>query len=253
MLTALTRSDGVSLAVALRALLEWLMPFSIVVVGLAGALLNLRALQERVRVRPFAIWLAFAFAAVILQRAGYRTYVVPMIAPMLALSAAYVDRLCRRLVPAQRFAAFAAFGVAIYVGALIGHGAAILRKMPVVDTVALGLMSDALQAAHASPDDRLLVLNETPWLNIATDLRPPTAVYHLGHLECDFPGAGVPALQAAFAAKPRFVVLENPNLRLSCERPATADAIAAGLATDYDAIDSGGTKKTRFRLYALRR
>ena len=157
------------------------------------------------------------------------------------------------LVPAQRAAAFAPFGVAIYAGALIGHGAAILRKMPTVDFEAVALMTGALQAAHASPDDRLLVLNGTPWLNIATDLRPPTAVYHLGHLECDFPGAGVPALQAAFAARPRFLMLENPNLRLFCERPATADAIAAGLEADYDAIDSGGTKETRFRLYALRR
>ena len=251
--TALARSDRVSLAGALRALLEWLMPFSAVVVALAGALLNLRAIEARKPVRPFAIWLAFAFAALVLQRAGYRTYVVPMIAPMLALGAAYVDHVCRRLSAAQRAAAFGAFGALIFAGAMVGHGAAMLRKLPAVDDEALGAMSAALSNAQASPADRLLVLNGAPWLNLVTDLRPPTQVFHPGHFQCDFPGAGLPALQAAFAAKPRFIMLENPSRRPVCESQATADAIEAGLAAGYDPVDSGATAHTAFRLYEARR
>jgi len=251
--TALARSDGVSLAVALRALLEWMMPLSVVVVALAGALLNLRAIEERKPVRAFAIWLAFAFASLALQRAGYRTYVVPMIAPMLALGAAYVDHVCRGLTPGRRNAVFGAFGASIFAGALFGHGAAMLRKLPVVDDQALGLMSASLQNAHASPADRLLVLNGAPWLNLVTDLRPPTAVFHPGHFQCDFPGAGEPALWAALAAKPRFVMLENPSRRPVCESQATADAIEAGLAAGYRVVDSGGAANTAYRLYEVRR
>ena len=132
---------------------------------------------------------------------------------------------------------------------MAGRGAAVLTKMPTLDVALLDQIKAAVDATGPRPDDRLLTINGAAFANIVTDLRPPTPYFHWAHILCDFPGAGLPALAADLAARPRYIVVENPDRRPICESAAYARAIDAALAAGYALAAEGGAPQSRFRLF----
>jgi hypothetical protein len=95
-----------------------------------------------------------------------------------------------------------------------------------------------IEAAHPAPSDRLLAVDFGGWLNIATNLAPPTAYIHRMHLLCRFPDAGPDRLAQAFAARPRFVVAGlYRGQPTPCDEGASARPLAeTALAQDYREI-----------------
>lgn len=250
---ALGRDSKISVPAALYMFCEWMLPYAAIVAVLPAALLNLKKLERSFPLRPYLIWLAFELASIAIQRANYHTYLVPMIAPMLIVSAVYVGETFASQNRKQRYFTFAFYGALIVAGAMIGHGDAILKSKFVIDEEALSQIKADIVERHPDPADRLLVINGSAWPNLVTELAPPTPYFHWGHIMCDFPGAGLPALVADFEAKPRFVVFQTPNHRLLCESDSYVKEIETQLKSNYVLMSRDKQERPRFLVFEAAR
>ena len=154
---------------------------------------------------------------------------------------------------ARRAVALVVFGAVAVWAAMAGRGLAMLEKLPRVDDLSLRQIKAAVEATGPRRDDRLLVVNGAAFANIVTDLRPPTPIFHWAHILCDFPGAGLPALAADLAARPRYVVFEDPDRRPVCQPAAYAEAIRVALASDYALAAQGRTELSSWELFETAR
>ena len=246
---ALRRGADVSFAAALRSWAECLFPLAPALIVAAMAWAGAAAIEARFPLRAAAVWLALELAALAAQPAGCSVYVTPLVAPALIVATIALSARFGAERPRRRVAALAAFAVAVSWSAMAGRGAAVLTKTPPLDEALLDQIKAAVAATGPRSDDRLLTINGSAFANIVTDLRPPTPYFHWAHILCDFPGAGLPALAANLAAKPRYVAFENPDRRPTCEPAAYADAIEAALAAGYSLAAEGRTPQSRFQLY----
>jgi 4-amino-4-deoxy-L-arabinose transferase-like glycosyltransferase len=248
-IAALNRESTVALSSVLGGFVEWIWPFSIIVVVLLISISNGgRAIENRLPLRLMLVWLVLELIGIFAQRAGSRPYMVPMIAPMLLITSNYISASYAGNGRSRQLVALVMFGALAFIGAMAGYGHTILEKLRVVDQDALQQTTAAIAATHPRNDDRLFVLNGPVWPNVATNLAPPTPFFYWGHIMCNFPGAGPTALVANFEAKPRYVVFENPNRRLACETDATDDEIRTALAARYSLIS---TARSRYSIYSV--
>jgi hypothetical protein len=243
------RGADVSLGAALSSWADCLFPASVALIVAAAALTRPAEPGERCVRRATAVWLAIEAAGLAAQRAGCSTYVTPLIAPALLIATQAVSAHFGAEGRGRRAVALAAFSAVAVWAAMVGRGLAMLEKLPRVDEATLRQIKTAVEATRPQRDDRLLVVNGAAFANIVTDLRPPTPVFHWAHILCAFPGAGLPALAADLAAKPRYVVFENPDRRPACQPAAYTDAIRVALATNYALTAQGGTEPSNWKLF----
>jgi hypothetical protein len=246
---ALRRNPDAPFAAALRAWAECLFPIAPALIVAAAAQPRAAEIEARFPLRAVAVWLGLELAGLAAQKAGCSVYVTPLVAPALIIAAIAVSARFGAERPRRRAAALVAFAAAVLWTAMAGRGAAVLAKTPALDYALLDQIKAAVDATGPRPDDRLLTINGSAFANIVADLRPPTPYFHWAHILCDFPGAGLPALAADLAAKPRYVVFENPDRRPTCEPAAYANAIDAALAAGYALAAEGRTPQSRFRLF----
>ena len=246
---ALRRNADLPLGAALHAWAECLFPVSAALILAAAAWTRAAAIEARFPLRAATMWLGLEIVGMAAQRAGCSTYVAPLIAPALMIATVAVSAMFGAASARRRAVALAAFGGLVFASAMAGRGLAILEKMPTVDYARLDQLKAAVEATGPRRDDRLLAVNGSAFVNIVTDLRPPTRFFHWAHILCDFPGAGLPALRADLAAKPRYIVFDDPDRRPACEPPAYAEAIQEALARDYALAAEGRTAASSYRLY----
>ena len=226
-------TDSISFMSGLRRSLMMQIPILPLTLLAIFALVTSRALPPRFPVGPIAIWLAAAFVSIVMQHAISAYYLAPALAPLLLLAAtglaAAVEPRGRRFI----VAALAAFGgLAVFMAAAL-RGEAIVRVLHPVDQKALDIATSAIEAAAPAPSDKLFVVSRGGWLNVATDLAPPTPYFHWFHTLCDFPGAGAGRLAEALASRPRFLVLADPSKRFQCELNSHRALIEDALASSY--------------------
>ena len=247
--TALHRDDALSIGTMTDSLLELFFPIVLLVIVFSAALIDRKKIEDKFPIRIAMIWFAFELASIVVQRAAYLTYVMPLIAPTLLISAIYVSEYYAQQRPGRRWVSMAVFGMLVVGGAMLGHGDAMLLRMTGVDKDVLEQARVLVNAAHPQSDDRLFVVNGPVWMNLVTHLDPPTPYFHREHTMCDFAGAGLPALVGNFEAKPRFIVFENPDRRLSCEPGAYANAITSALAANYRLIATAKSARSTFQIF----
>ena len=243
------RGGDASFATALRPWAECLFPLAPALIAAAAAWPRAAAIEARFPLRATAVWLGIELAGLAAQPAGCSVYVAPLIAPVLIVATIALSDRFGADRPRRGAVALAALAAAALWTAMAGRGAAILTKMPALDVALLDRIKAAVAATDPRPDDRLLTLNGSAFANLAADLRPPTPYFHWAHILCDFPGAGLPALAADLAARPRYIVVENPERRPICETAAYASAIEAALAAGYALAAEGRTPQSRFQLF----
>jgi len=175
----------------------------------------------------------------------------PLIAPMLLIAALFISATYAVEGRVKQRAALSIFGLFVVCGAMLGYGATILRKMTIIDTDGLRQIAGVVEATRPRGDDRLFVVNGRVWPNIALNLPPPTPFFHFEHVMCEFPGAGLPALVANFEARPRYVVFETPNRRLTCEPEAFAREIGSALAADYRLVSTVRSELSNYQIFEI--
>jgi 4-amino-4-deoxy-L-arabinose transferase-like glycosyltransferase len=156
------------------------------------------------RVDAAAIWFGLAILGVLAQHTVYQNYLGPMLSPLILLAgcgARWALPELKRFAPGLRLFALGLVMTATALSCRIGHFARPLDRAPIAEAARIVLATDP------RPDDKLFALDFGGWINVATDLAPPTPFFHRMHLLCDFPNAGPARLAEALAARPRYVVV----------------------------------------------
>jgi hypothetical protein len=120
------------------------------------------------------------------------------------------------------------------------------------DRVAAQRAADAMKVLGQRPSDRLLVVNRGLLVYVAARALPPTAYFHPKHLLCEFPVGNADPMRAALAARPRFVMLADPSLVRSCEKPERLAEVDTILKTNYETVETVTGSWDTYTLYQLR-
>ena len=233
---ALARPDGVERvslandAMRLWARLAWLGPVPLL--AALGAARARSLLRDAPPADLLASWAGAALLGLAIQHARGLAYLGPLMPPALLLAFLSAERglpgrgALLKMSAVALLAAAAAFPL---------RAAAVRRP---ADFAATAQAAALIEAAHPTPGDALLAVDFGGWLNIATDLAPPTPFFHRMHLLCRFPDAGPSRLAQAFAAKPRFVVVGlYRGQRTTCDEGPSGWPLAdAALKADYREI-----------------
>ena len=224
-------TDAISFSAGLRRALTLPIPLLPVCALAFLALAAWRRLPAGFPVGAIALWLAAVLVSIAVQHAVSAYYLAPALAPLLLLASSGLATAVEASGPRRIVAALAMFGAVAVATSAALRGEAVLRGLRPVDRKALESAAAAIEAARPAPTDKLLVVSRGGWLNVATDLAPPTPYFHWFHTLCDFPGAGAGRLAEALAAGPRFLVLADPSKRFSCELDSHRALIQAALAS----------------------
>lgn len=247
---ALQRPEGVervSLAAdSARILLRFSHLGLAVPLAFAGALTARALSPDADKARALVGWLVAAVAGFVLQHGIGLAYLGPVMPPALLLAFLLVERRAQ-----ARFLSIAATALLSLAAAFPLRASAVRRP---VDRDATARAASIVAAERPRPGDRLLALDFGGWVNVAADLAPPTPYYHRMHLLCRFPGAGLPRLAEAFAARPRFVVVGRYlGRRTECDAGPSGWPIAeAALAADYRELDHVAGETDDLTIYERR-
>lgn len=180
------------------------------------------------------VWVVSAAAGCIASQSALRYYGSNLIAPLLILSGACI----LSIAPASLWRRYAVIGAVV---------AAMLACVMVVERQTLGLTGEATgddyQAARATAaelvrlgytgKDELLVPRRGLFIYLETGTLPHTRYFHTMHLACHFPTPDTSPFADALAAKPRFIVLSDPFLKVKCETAEYQLRLDQALKTDY--------------------
>ncbi len=199
-----------------------------------------------------ALWAFCASAGCIAGQSDLSYYAIPLIAPLLILSGAFVMSVAPRA-GMPRYLTILGFAVAV-----LGQAAWSER-----DVLSGGLQSgDDYAAAHAAavelkrlgwqPSDDLMTPQRGLFTFVALGATPRSRYFHSMHLMCHFPTPDPHPLFGALAARPRFIILPDPGIWLACEDAGYYRRLAATLKTDY-ALEGGANGYwSRYLIYELR-
>ena len=228
-------------------------PLLVVTCGAALALLRRKALRTAFAlplVDLMLIWYTGAVAGMLVVRSPEAWYAAPLIAPSLIL---FTLVLCHGVAfkPRQRplwTAAFVALAVVqplvVAAPSLAGQG-----YLGPPDWRGNVLAARGLVAAGLRPNDNLLVLSRGQYIYLLTGALPEARYFNAMHLLCRFPTPDADPLSAAFATRPKFVVMSDDSLALGCTQDRQLLRIREILATDYVPIQTVTGAWDHFALY----
>ncbi len=231
-------------------------PLLVVTCGAALALLRRKRLNAAFSlpvVDMTLIWYAAAVAGMLVVRSPEAWYAAPLIAPSLILFAVV---LCHGIAFSPRArplwtAAFVALAVVqplvIAAPSLVGQGYLGPPDWRGNVSAAQGLVSAGLR-----PDDNLLVLSRGQYVYLLTGALPKARYFNAMHLLCRFPTPDADPLAVAFATRPKFVVMSDDGLALSCAEGGQLLRIRDILAKDYVPLGTVTGAWDRFELYKLK-
>jgi hypothetical protein len=226
-------TDGISFAAGLRRSLTLQTPIFPVTLLAIFALARWRTLDQSFPIGLIAAWLAAAFVSSVLQHALSAYYLAPALTPLLLLASAGLVKAVGARGGRSLGTVMALFGALTVTTAVTLRGGAIVHNLQPVDQKAIDVAAAAIEATRPLPSDRLFAVSRGGWLNVTTDLAPPTPYFHWFHTLCDFPGAGAGRLAEALATRPRFLVVADPSKRFQCELDSHRTLIDAALASSY--------------------
>ena len=231
-------------------------PLLVVTCGAALALLRRKRLNtvfDLPIVDLTLVWYAGAVIGMLVVRSPEAWYAVPLIAPSLIL---FVLVLRHGIAFAPRVRPW---WIAAYVAAAVVQPL-VLAAPSLIGQGALGPpdwqgnkhAAQVLVASGLRPDDTLLVLSRGQYVYLLTGALPRARYFNAMHLLCDFPTPDADPLAAAFATRPKFVVMSDEGLALSCAEGSQLLRIREALAHDYISLGTVTGAWDHFALYRLR-
>ncbi len=231
-------------------------PFVIATCGAALALMRRKRLNAAFAlpvVDLTLVWYAAAAVGMLIVRLPEDWYAEPLIAPSLILFACV---LCHGIAfaPRWRTAWIAAYTLLAAVQPLAGAATKLFgsdyRGPP--DWRANVVAAQALKAAGLRAQDNLLVLSRGQFVYILTGALPATRYFHSMHLLCPFPALDADPLAAAFATRPKFVVMADETFSMGCTDQTRLPRIRAELAKNYIQTAAVSGRWDRFTIYRAR-
>jgi hypothetical protein len=213
------------------------------------ALLRRRALAEALPGAPLAVleaWLLAALLTTIAQRSMHVDYINQTLPPALLLAGLGAERAAPEFGRAPEWVRLALLALMSLAIALKNFGGDLTNRHP---TRAIAEATMAIRATSPSSSDTLFAVNRGLWLNAATDLDPPTRFIHPAHILCEFDRQSGHTLRDALAAAPRYIVVADRRMRLSCERPERWDMITATLRDGYRLIAHAAEDSESYEVY----
>ncbi len=213
------------------------------------ALLRRRALAEALPRAPLAVleaWLLAALLATLVQRSMHAAYISQTLPPALLLAGLCASRATPEFGRAPEWARLGALALMSLAIPLKYFGGDSTNRHP---TRAIAEATMAIRATRPSNADRLFAVNRGLWLNAATDLDPPTRYIHPAHTLCEFDRQSGHTLSDALATAPRYIVVADRRVRLSCERSERWDMIAATLRNGYRLIVHAAEDSESYDVY----
>jgi len=194
------------------------------------------------------IWYAAAMAGLLVNREPAAQYVTTLVAPSILLFALV---LCEGVdFPARKRRLWiAAFALIVACQPLLSLPQALTMIRGAPDYRGLLAAKAALRANGVRPGDDLLVLSRGHYLYVMTGTLPRERYFNAMHLLCDFPTPDADPIEADFAAHPRYVVLSDPTVGLTCAHIARMRQMQAHLARDYTLMDTVHGSWDSFLLY----
>jgi hypothetical protein len=227
-------------------------PLLVVTCGAVLALLR-RGKSHTEVIDSTLVWYAGAAVGMLVVRSPEAWYAAPLIAPSLILFAVVlchgIDfKPCARPLWTAGFVALAVVQpLAVAAPGLIGRD---YRGPP--DWRGNRLAASALVDAGLRPGDNLLVLSRGQYVYVLTGALPSARYFNAMHLMCRFPAPDADPLAAAFATRPKYVVMSDDNLALSCAEGRQLLRIRAILASDYVHLTTVTGTWDHFALYKIR-
>ncbi len=241
--------DAVCLAAVRRAgvgYVPWSKAFSLLLTGMLPLILilamggifwaerrSLRSNPAYAGVRFLGAWGASALLAVLVTKAMFVIYILPLLQPLCLAAGGFVQHVPGRIAaPARRLGVQTG---AVAVAVLYSWWAASSLLWTGENSVkAAEAAAVLMQREGKRAGDRILVVDRDLLVYVTAGAEPPSRIFHPQQLLCDFPaqGTGV-ALADAMNAKPAFVIVAAPPLVRVCEVPGRRAAIDARLAQDY--------------------
>jgi hypothetical protein len=191
-------------------------------------------------------WLLAALLTTLVQRSMHIDYINQTLPPALLLSGLCAERAAPEFGRVPEWARLGALALLSLAIALRNFSGDFTNRHP---TQAIAEATMAIRATKPSNADRLFAVNRGLWLNAATDLDPPTRFIHPSHTLCEFDRQSGHALSDALAAAPRYIVVADRRLRLSCELPDRWDLITASLRNDYRLIAHAAEGSESYGVY----
>lgn len=242
-------SDAISFWRGFARLAFFQMPMLPVTLAVGAALCQWRRLAGRLPIATISLWLLATILANLAQHSISGYYLAPSLAPALLLAAAGLTASAEgrgRIYAWGTPALF--FALALFVAAAL-RGAFIVEDMQRKDDRALLAAQAAIAATHPRPDDRLFAINRGGWLNVTTDLAPPTPYFHWFHTLCNFPGAGASRLAEALTTRPRYIVVADRTKHYPCEQASHWRIVDDALGSAYRLADRADGDFDVYRIY----
>ncbi len=199
------------------------------------------------------VWYAAAAAGLLVVRAPEAWYAAPLVAPSLILFAMV---LCDGIAFTARMRPVwtAAFVVLAVVQPLVVAAPSLAGQTydGPPDWRGDELAAQGLIAAGVRPQDNVLVPSRGLPIYWLTGAMPRARYFHAMHLLCRFPTPDADPVAAAFATRPKFVVMSNTGIAMGCTDPKRVQHIRAILAADYAPIKSVTGTWDQFELYKLK-
>ncbi len=199
------------------------------------------------------VWYAAATAGMLVVRSPEAWYAATLIAPSLILFAlvlahgiAFAPRL-RPLWVAAYMAGAVIQPLMIAAPGLVGRG-----FLGPPDWLGNERAAQALVAAGLRPDDNLLVVSRGQYLYLLTGALPHARYFNAMHLLCTFPTPDADPLGAAFATRPKYVVMSDDSVALSCSEGSRLLRVRSILARDYLSLGTVTGAWDHFTLYRAR-
>ncbi len=231
-------------------------PLLVATCGAALALLRRKTLNARFAlpiVDLTVAWYVGAAIGMLVVRSPEAWYAVPLIAPSLIL---FVVALCHGIgfKPGQQAIWTAAFVAVAVVQPLVMAAPSLVGQgyLGPPDWQGNRKAAQALTKAGLRPDDNLLVLSRGHYIYLLTGALPKARYFNAMHLLCTFPTPDADPLSAAFATRPKFVVMADDSLSLGCTQENQLLRIRTILAQDYVPIGAVTGTWDHFGLYRIR-
>jgi hypothetical protein len=192
-----------------------------------------------------ALWLAASWLELFIQHSRWLNYLGPIFAPALLLSGAAIAALLKNA-RAKDVALALLFAATL----VVAYPYRIWPFLAPDDAPAVAAAARAIAARNPAPQDRLLAFDGATRLNVATGLAPPTPYFHVNHLLCEFPGAGLQRLREALAAAPRFIAVASRRPSgPDCQSPQARPEIDDALSRSYHRIADAPEKTPQLDIY----
>ncbi|MFT4074435.1 MAG: glycosyltransferase family 39 protein [Asticcacaulis sp.] len=195
------------------------------------------------------LWLLAALIEVVAGRALCSYYMLSFVPPLLVLAAITIAH-GLDIPDARKTWVWPIIAcAAIVLPVAIERDTLFNPKAHLTDYQGTQAVARQLQAIGLQPQDRVLVLNRGYNIYLETGAQPPTRYFHSTHFMTAFHTPSADALGENLAARPRFIIVANPDLRALDESAARYDQALIEVRQHYSLAGQVSGQCDSFRIY----